>query len=428
MNRLIVCVLTGLMVQASLADAESRPRPPPVPRNLPDIADPGREQRAALMDHWRESRFGLFIHWGVYSHLGGYYKGQRSPMYAEHIMSRMNIPVEEYEAVAREFEPDAFDADAWVQIAKDAGMRYIVVTAKHHDGFAIYPSDFTDWDIKGFTSYPGDPLQELAEACERHGLDFGIYYSHLDWHFTSYDPGYEEFRLNQVRELAARYKPFTLWFDDFIFPGSVELVTMLRTEFPHILLNERVLRRERGRKYADYVNAEQKMPAETLREHDWEGCMTMNSTWGYRTGDESWKQTFKLVQALVDVVSKGGNFLLNVGPDGRGVIPEGSVVRLREMGEWLQVYGEAIYGNTYAMLAEPEWGRYTRNDEALYAHVFEWPADGRLPLVDLEERPAAFCVASGAELPVENGDSGWVVDLRSATQNPHASVVKLLLL
>jgi len=425
-KQIIMIALMGLCGTAVMAN--QKPVFPPNPKVLPDLDDPGREQRAEIMKDWRDMRFGMFIHWGVYSHLGGFYKGEKSPMYAEHIMNRMNIPIAEYEAVAREWEPAGLDVEAWAKLAKEAGMRYLIVTAKHHDGFGIYPSEFTDWDIEGYTDYPGDPLRELAEACKRHGIEFGIYYSHLDWHFTSNEPDYQAYRINQVRELASRYAPFTLWFDDFIYPGSVDLVQMLRSEFPHILLNERVLRRHRAEKYADYVNSEQKMPTNALRDKDWEGCMTMNGTWGFRTGDERWKNTSKLIQELVNVVSKGGNFLLNVGPDGQGAIPQGSVERLREIGEWLQVYQEAIYGNTYADFDDdPEWGRYTRRgDDVYYAHIFEWPEDGKLALDDISGFPTAVhCVASGAELDYDQGVSGIEVDLASATRNAHVSVIKL---
>lgn len=376
------------------------------------------------MEWFREAKFGMFIHWGVYSELAGYYNGERGWKYAEHIMDRSRIPVDAYERIAAGFNPVDFDAAEWVQIAKDAGMKYMVITAKHHDGFCMYDSDFTDYDIVQWTPFQRDPIQELADACKAAGgIRFCIYYSHMDWHYKHGHPDYDDYRLNQVIELVDKYDPGILWFDDYGFFGNERLLNALRARDVDLLLNERVTRRDQGD--GDFTCSEQHIPGKTIA-HDWETCMTLNDSWGYHKGDHNWKSTADLLKKMIDVNSKGGNFLLNIGPDGQGVIPVPSVERLREVGAWMQVNGEAIYGSTAAPFERPAWGRYTKKPGKLYAHVFQWPADAKLNLsLSGQKVSKAYLLADKQQTPllIQQTEAGVSIDLPTTAPDSIASVI-----
>jgi len=338
---------------------------------------------------FREGKFGMFIHWGVYAVPAGVYKGKEVRGIGEWIMARGKIPVEEYEKFPPQFNPTKFDADQWARLAREAGMTYMVITSKHHDGFCMWPSDVTDYDIADRTPFGRDPMKELAEACRRHGLKFCFYHSIMDWHHPQakgeHFPKYRENYLKpQVKELITRYGPLgILWFDgDWIKEWNQDmgrdLYRLCRTLQPSLIVNNRVGKRKRTD--GDYETPEQNIPPSAIQGRLWETCMTMNDTWGYKKNDHNWKSDQDLIQKLVDICSKGGNFLLNVGPTAEGTIPEPAIQRLRQIGRWLRHNGESVYGTT-----KSPWLRYsfagccTVKGSTLYVHVFEWDGPISLP-------------------------------------------------
>jgi alpha-L-fucosidase len=401
---------------------------------------------------WSEARFGMFIHWGLYAQDGCYWKGK-----TEHMMRHLQIPIVEYEKIAAEFNPVKFNADEWVRIAKDAGMKYMVITAKHHDGFAMFESPSNDFNIVKRTPWKRDPIKELAEACRKQGLKFGVYYSlGRDWHdpdvptavkadgnrrsntwdfpdedkkdFSKY---FERKVKPQVRELLTQYGPIAvMWFDTpekISKAQSEELVALIRKWQPDCVINARV-----GNRLGDYAVEEQKIP-EAGDVQPWETCMTLNKHWGYKKGDEEWKSTEALVRNLIDVVSKGGNFLLNVGPTGEGVIPQPSVERLHEVGEWLRVNGEAIYGAKASPLKQPlAWGRCTQkingDQTILYLHVFDWPRDGKLVVPGLKNTiESASLLGRSGLLKAESAVDSAVVTLAGEPPSRISSTIVLKL-
>ncbi len=340
---------------------------------------PADSESPAAKEHrlewFRHDKFGLFIHWGLYSIPAGYWKGQRSPGIGEWIMNRMKIPVTEYEQLATQFNPVKFDADAWAQLAVDAGMKYVVITSKHHDGFALFKSAASKYNVVDATPFKRDIIKELSAACAKRGLRFGVYYSQSqDWHERggtgnnwdfpdnptkdrdgSYDKYLQEKAEPQLRELLTNYGPICLvWFDTpQLMTGDrpARLTIIVRTLQPSTLIDGRL------GKVGDYQSTgDNTIPAKASDEA-WEVPATLNHTWGYRTDDHNWKSPGELIFKLVDIVSKGGNYLLNVGPTSEGVIPQPSQDNLREVGRWLKVNGDAIYGASRSPFGE-EFGEY----------------------------------------------------------------------
>jgi alpha-L-fucosidase len=374
------------------------------------------------MAWWREARFGMFIHWGIYSVPAGTYKGERVGSIGEWIMHNGRIPVPEYEKFAAQFNPIGFNADEWVRIAKNAGMKYIVITSKHHDGFCLWDSKVTDYDVVDATPFKRDILKELAAACKKNGIRLCFYHSIMDWHNPdaqapfypnyndtnksnpNFDRYVEEYMKPQLRELLTNYGPIgVLWFDgewvkDWTEAKGKALYEYVRSLQPNIIINNRVGKGRKGMEglsaseedAGDFGTPEQQVPPSGLPGVDWETCMTMNDTWGYKSYDENWKSSEDLIRTLVDVASKGGNFLLNVGPMPEGLIPRESVQRLEDMGQWMKVNSESIYGTTASPIGRPNWGRCTAKGNKLYLHVFDWPASGKLevPLATGEVRKA----------------------------------------
>jgi len=373
-------------------------------------------QHDKRMAWFREARFGMFIHWGVYSVPAGTWSNKTD--YGEWIMESAKIPVSTYEKFADRFNPTKFDARSWVKLAKTAGMKYIVITSKHHDGFAMYPSDLTDWDL-GRTPFQRDPLKELAAACKAEGVKLCFYHSIMDWHHPDWGQRrawndlatgtpdmdrYTAFMKGQLKELLTRYGPVgILWFDGqwekpWTNDRGADLYNYVRSLQPKIIVNNRVGKPKdsasgigfaaRGN-LGDYGTPEQEIPATGFPPGvDWESCMTMNRHWGYNQEDHDFKSTPTLVRNLIDCASKGGNYLLNVGPTSEGLIPETSVQRLQEIGKWMDVNAEAIYGTTASPFKQLAWGRCTKKvaprSTTLYLHVFNWPVDGKLVLPGLK--------------------------------------------
>jgi len=409
-------------------------------------ADPETpEQHDARMKWWRQARFGMFIHWGVYAVPAGVWKGKQIPGIGEWIMHHARIPVDEYAALTRKFNPVKFDADAWVRLAKEAGMKYIVITSKHHDGFAMFDSDVSDFNIHDATPFHRDPIAELKAACDRHGIRLGLYYSQAqDWHHPGgaaagghWDPkqegDFDEYLRTvaapQVREILTKYQPAVLWWDTPVnmTRERAEMLLPLVRLRPGIIMNNRLGGGIRG----DFATPEQRIPPTGLS-YDWETCMTMNGTWGYKSWDHNWKSTETLIHNLVDIASKGGNYLLNVGPTAEGLIPEPSVQRLREIGRWMKVNGESIYDTTASVFSRQfSWGRCTVRhgdpDTTLYLHVFNWPQNRRLELPGLTNPVvgARLLAAPEAAVRASATEAGIVLMLPEKAPDPIDSVVRL---
>jgi alpha-L-fucosidase len=373
-----------------------------------------KENANQPIEWWREAKFGMFIHWGVYAVPAGVYKGEKVNRVSEWIAQHEHIPVGEYKQYAKQFNPVKYDPEQWACMAKEAGMKYLVITAKHHEGFALYDSGVTDWDIAGASPYGKDLLKPLVEECRENDIRIGFYYSHaVDYvhpggevQSLDYKPGgqwdpvqrtktmdeyFEDIVVPQVKELLTGYgKIDILWWDGggwySVNKKRADMILSVTEKYPHLLMNNRL-----GGDYpGDWSTPEQYIPATGLG-YDWETCMTMNDSWGYRSWDENWKSTKTLIRNLIDIISKGGNFLLNIGPKADGTIPEASIERLKGIGKWMKVNSESIYGTTASPFENTPFGRCSKKitedgTTHLYLHVFNWPVDGKLtlPIVDNE--------------------------------------------
>ena len=403
----------------------------------------------------------MFIHWGIYAVPAGEWNGKT--VYGEWIMNSAHIPLPEYERFRERFNPVKFDAGAWVRLAKAAGMKYIVITTKHHDGFCLFDSRETDYDVMS-TPFRRDIMKEIAEACRREGVRVGWYHSIMDWHHPDYLPRrdwetrpaegadfgrYVRYLKAQVRELLTSYGPVgVMWFDgewegSWTNERGRDLYAYVRSLQPDVLVNNRVGRaggdfgidREQGL-IGDFGTPEQEIPATGIRGVDWETCMTMNDHWGYNRADTNFKSAPELIRMLADIASKGGNFLLNVCPTPEGEIPPQSVERLEAIGRWMAVNGEAIHGTGASPFRDLPWGRCTtrplpNGSTRLYLHIFDWPRDGRLVLKGILNEPAgarllgAAGTTGAAPLIAWREGEAMVVRLPPAPPDPVDSVVAL---
>ncbi len=402
-----------------------------------------KEQRDVRMAWWREAKFGMFIHWGLYSVPAGSWQGKPVSGIGEWIMHNGKISVADYKALASQFDPEKFDADTWVSVAKAAGMKYIVITAKHHDGFAMFKSEANPFNIVDATPFKRDPLKELAAACQRQGIKLGFYYSQDQdwtapggaalgghWDKAGQDGDFASYlhtkAIPQLKELLANYQsaPAVIWFDtptaDMTPQLAQEIVALLK-EHPELIWNNRLGGGEPG----DTETPEQHIPPSGFPGRDWETCMTINGTWGYKKNDENWKSTDVLLHNLIDIASKGGNYLLNVGPTSEGIIPAPEVERLKQVGAWLKVNGEAIYGTQATPFKEAfPWGRVTQRGNRLYLHVFDWPKDGQLVL-PMKNGVSGVCLLAdpGTRLKAVTGAGGVEITLPASVPDSVASVV-----
>ena len=415
---------------AAISSAQTLPPPLPAPAS-----------QDAKMQWFREAKFGLFIHWGLYAIPAGEWKGQPIAGIGEWIMNRAKIPVKEYEKLADQFNPVKFNAEQWVQMAEDAGMKYIVITSKHHDGFAMYHSAVSKYNVFDATPFHRDPLKELAAACARHHIRFGFYYSQAqDWHEpngagNTWDFGpddkkdFDQYLRSkaepQVKELLTNYGPVCLiWFDTPRMMNTGDraqrFIDIVHSLQPATLIDGRLGASGDYRSMGD--NA---IPNEVVQ-GDWEVPATLNHTWGYKKDDNDWKSPADLTFKLVDIVSKGGNYLLNVGPTAEGVIPQPSQDNLRAVGRWLKVNGEAIYGagptpfgeelgtvdssrqdkNGKPLFAASTKWRCTTKPGKLYIHIFEWPP-GAFELTHATGKIAkAYLLADRARKPLRLTQEG----------------------
>jgi alpha-L-fucosidase len=397
-------------------------------------------QRDARMAWWREAKFGLFIHWGVYAVPAGKYGEKTS--YGEWIMQSARIPVATYREFASQFNPVKYDPEFWAKTAKDAGMKYIVITSKHHDGFALYPSEASKWNIADATPYKKDLLGPLVNAAKAEGLNIGFYYSQSqDWnnpggaksgfkegegwddaHKGNYDEYLKNVAVPQTREILTRYPIDILWWDTpmHMTPERAAPLAALAKLRPGLILNNRL----GGGFGGDTATPEQFVPV-TGYPGDWETCMTLNGHWGYNAYDHNWKSSTDLIRKLADICAKGGNFLLNVGPTAEGEFPPACVERLQEVGKWLRVNGDAVYGTSRSPFPYLAWGVATRKGSTLYLHVFDWPKDGKL-IVPLSNKPkSAKLLASGKKLFVKLADGKLTIKVPSAAPDAAASVIAL---
>lgn len=388
---------------------------------------------------FQQARFGMFIHFGLYA----------IPARGEWVRSHENITLEEYQPFFERFHPTRLDVRAWVQAAKDAGMQYIVLTAKHHDGFCLFDSSFTDYKITN-TAYGKDLVREYLDAARDAGLKVGLYYSLLDWHhpdYPHYGDRYHPLRDNpkesnenrrwdnyvsyfhrQVRELCSNYGKLDLLWFDFSYDdmrGDVwqagKLMEMVRSLQPDVVVNNRLEASGEGFGslyeckpspwHGDFVTPEKMIPPNGIQDIQgnelcWESCVTMNNSWGYTRDDRCFKPAGLLIKKLVECVSKGGNMILNVGPDAAGEFPPESLDCLKKIGSWMRKNGESIYGCGKAGLDKPDYGRFTRQGNFLYLHIYE-NALGPLPLPQIREKDivSVTMLADGSDIPIS---TSWV--------------------
>jgi len=403
-------------------------------------------EKAKRMQWFREARFGMFIHWGLYAIPAGEWNGRTN--HGEWILETAQIPLEQYTPFQKQFNPVKFDADRWVLAAKNAGMKYIVITSKHHEGFALFDSALTDWDIMG-TPFKRDIMAELADACRRHGLKICWYHSIMDWHHPDYLPRrswekrpadeanfrrFVDYLRGQVTELLTKYGDIgIMWFDGewestWNHEDGQALYDLCRKLQPNVIVNNRV---DIGRSgmagftegdgfAGDYGTPEQEIPETGIPGVDWETCMTMNNTWGYSKHDRNWKSAPQMVRMLCDIASKGGNYLLNIGPTAEGEFPPESIERLTLIGEWMSQYGDSIYGTSASPIKAPSWGRITVKPKSgktsVYLHVFDWPTDGKLILRGLGNKiESAQRMGSAGLLSFESEIDRTVIHVDSAT-------------
>jgi len=382
---------------------------------------------------FKEAKFGLFIHWGLYSQLAGTWKGKNYYGSGEWIMHQAKIPVKEYRAVAGSFNPVNFNAEEWAQLAKDAGIRYMVITAKHHEGFSMFDSKVTDFDIVDATPYKKDPMKALAAATRKRNIQFGFYYSQFqDWYEPNggrntwdfdeskkdYQKYYREKAIPQLKELLTRYGPLGIvWFDT---PGGMTkeqtqaFIDELRVLQPKSLFSSRV-----GQGLGDYKDfGDSEVPPVPIR-GAWESIYTHNDSWGYIAHDMNFKSSHEIIRLLSNVASKGGNLMLNVGPDGKGNIPYYSVKYLKETGAWLQKNGESIYATTNGFIPAQPWGVTTAKPGRLFLHVWERPGNGQLLVPGFSNRVTRVYALTDKKVLSYNQNGSDLVVNTAALRDEH---------
>lgn len=386
---------------------------------------------------WRDARFGMFVHWGVYSLPGGEWKGKKVGGYAEHLMRKEKISRKEYLELAHQFNPTGFNAGQWILQAKEAGMKYFIITAKHHDGFGMYDSKVSDFDLPDQSPFKRDPMAELAAACKKYGMRFGFYYSHAfdwehpdapgnDWEYNNpggdkllhggarwYDEHPEllpkaqkyvtEKSIPQIKELINKYHPDILWFDTphkLPLSENIRILQAIRETDPNVVVNGR-LARSSDISFGDYKNTADR-PAEFFPvTGDWEAIPTTNESYGYSKYDSSHKSVAFFIQLMAKAASRGGNLLMNIGPKGDGTFDAKDVAILKGIGQWVDKNYESVGGAGVSGMKWQNWGVTTRKGNKLYLHIFEWPTDGTLHVSGLPAMvKKAYLLADAAKKPL----------------------------
>jgi alpha-L-fucosidase len=399
----------------------------------------------ARLKWFREARFGIFIHWGVYSALAGSWQGR--PVTAEWIMNRAKISVADYKEQAKNFTASKYDPQAWAQLAEDAGAKYVVITAKHHEGFTLYGSAYSDWNAVKASGAHRDLLQPLVDALRGRGIKFGAYYSQSqDWvnpggskgkvqpwdvaQNGDFDDYLHNVSMPQVHEILERYHPDILWWDTEyqMTPERAKPFFDLTMSYPNLIINSRL----GGGVLGDFRTSEQRIPASAMLGRQLEVNMTINDSWGYNANDTHWKSARLLIRNLSDIASKDGNYLLNIGPTAEGVIPQPEVERLLAIGRWLKVNGEAIYATRGGPYNDPfPWGRTTQrawpgDGSTLFLHIWDWPADGTILLPGIRELArSGRLLANGAKVTATLTPEGLSVKLPGSVPDLDVSVAAL---
>ncbi|WP_435274134.1 alpha-L-fucosidase [Psychrobium sp. nBUS_13] len=436
-------MVMSLMTIAVLAGCNK----PVVDNSLPSPAQhkPINQPQQAI-DKWQAMRFGLFIHFGAYADLGGVWQGQHIEKLGEQIQRHADISQQDYQAVVRNFNPKNFDADAIAKLAKQAGMRYIVLTTKHHDGFSMFDSKHTDFDIVDYTPYKKDLLKELSDATKRHGLKLGLYYSTPDWHFNGPHPernpvdgkisvfgkvskANEDFQVAQLEELMQNYGEIVEVFFDMGEPTpaqSKRFREVVKKYQPNALINGRVMNNQ-----GDFLTMpDNHVPDAPITQFPWETPGTFYHTWGYKSwvkGLPVKQQVTTQIRKLSDIASMGGNFLLNIGPKGDGSIVPYEQQILEGVGKWVEQNQEAIFGTGLNPFLKLDWGQISTKAGSLYLHIHHWPKDNKLVLpgfVNPVIRVSPLTDTTN-QLPVKRTAKSTIINLTGLKQDPHLSIIKL---
>jgi alpha-L-fucosidase len=461
-TKLAVMMAAAVLLIAPVCHAADGPTTKPAPAPPSDWPET-REHKDARMKWFREAKFGMFIHWGSYSVPAGTYEGKQIKGIGEWIMHDAKIPMEVYEKYPAQFTCDKFDAEQWMQMAHDAGVKYVVITSKHHEGFAMFKTAVDRYNIVDATPFHRDPLAELAVAAKKHGIKLGFYYSQAqDWNHPggaaagghwdkaqngSMDEYIDKVAVPQLKEILGNYGEFpaVLWWDTPVGMNkdrADKLYKVVKELRPDIIMNNRLGGNYKG----DTETPEQKIPAKGYPGRDWESCMTINDTWGYKSYDDHFKSTETLLYNLIDIVSKGGNYLLNVGPTSEGEIPAPEVDRLEAMGKWLKTNGQAIYGcgpscfgaeygqqvtekdgygNNTRVSGARDW-RCTTRPGKIYIHLFKWPGTSfQLDGVKGKITRAYLLADPGKVLDVTVDGDKVAITLPEKAPDPIASVLAL---
>ena len=438
--------LLAVLSIATAAQPQTRPvQMAGAAAGLPPLPAVVRDEPAAVTEarlKWfREARFGIFIHWGVYA----------GPARGEWYMNQGKVPVATYKAYAKDFTAAKYDPQAWAQLFADAGAKYMVITCKHHDGFVLFDSAVSDWNAVKASGAKRDLIQPLVEAVRAKGLKFGAYYSQSqDWNNLGggkgntqpwdeeqkkgdFDTYLKTISLPQVKEIMDKFHPDILWWDTeySMMPERAKPFFDYVCSVPNVIINSRL----GGGVLGDFRTSEQRIPAAGQTGRPLEVNMTINNSWGFNANDLNWKSSQTLIRNISDIASKDGNYLLNIGPMADGTIPQPEVDRLLAMGKWLKTNGEAIYATRGGIYVQtPAWGRTTQKvrpdgGTTLYVHVWTWPADGKVLLTGVKAAPRSgkMLVAEGGGAAVTSAltTQGLVLTLPGAAPDPDASVAAL---